>query len=126
MNDFQSPELHGLCPIAYFALNEPMKGKSEFSSTYEDKLYYFVSEEAKQEFDKNPEKYIPAFGGLCAFGMSIEKEFDADPTNFKIIDGKLHLFLRNDDTDALELWNKEDEAKCLANANKHWQARSTV
>lgn len=125
MNDSQSPELHGHCPIAYFALNEPMEGKSEFSSTYDGKLYYFVSDEAKQEFDKNPERYIPAFSGLCAFGMSIEKEFDADPTNFKIIDGKLHLFLKNDDTDALELWNKEDEAKCLTNAHKHWEARTT-
>lgn len=36
---------------------------------------------------------------------------------------KLHLFLKNDEIDALELWNKEDEAKCLANADKHWSAR---
>ncbi|MFN3151585.1 YHS domain-containing (seleno)protein [Bremerella sp.] len=124
MNDPQSPELHGYCPIAYFVLNEPMEGKSEFYSTYDGKLYYFVSDEAKQEFDKNPEKYIPAYGGLCAFGMSIEKEFEPDPTNFKIIDGKLYLFLKNDETDALELWNKEDEAKCLANANKNWQSKT--
>ena len=100
-----------------------MRGESEISSTYGDKLYHFVSEEARQEFDKNPERYVPAFGGLCAFGMSIEKEFEAEPTNFKIIDGRLHLFLRNNDTDALQLWNKEDESKCLANANQYWAAR---
>lgn len=85
-------------------------------------MYYFVSEEAKHEFEKNPGKYVPAFGGQCAFGMSIEKEFEACPRNFKIIDDRLYLFLHNDDTDALELWNKDDEAKCLANANHHWNA----
>ncbi len=125
MNDPQYPELRGYCPISYFALKEPMKGKSEVSSTYDGKLYYFVNEEAKQDFDSDPDKYIPAFDGLCALGMSIEKELEADPRSFKIIDGKLHLFLKNDDTDALELWNRQDESKCLANANKYWQARST-
>ena len=31
-----------------------------------------------------------------------------------------------DDADALELWNNEDEAKCLANAHRHWESRTTV
>jgi YHS domain-containing protein len=123
MSQNHTPELQGHCPVAYFALNKPMQGESKFSSTHNGKVYHFVSAEAKQEFDRNPDKYIPAYGGLCAFGMSIDKEFDACPTNFKIIDGKLHLFLKNDDTNALDLWNKEDEAKCLANAERHWAAR---
>lgn len=126
MSDSTHPALDGICPISYFAVGKPLPGQPEYSSTYEGNLYHFVSEEAKHEFDSNPEKYAPAFGGLCAFGMSIEKEFESDPNNFKIIDGKLYLFLKNADTDALELWNKEDETKCLANANRHWQSKSTV
>ena len=118
-----TPELQGHCPVAYFALNQPMKGNPQFSSIHDGKVYHFVNENVKQEFDRNPDKYIPAYGGLCAFGMSIDKEFEACPTNFKIIDGKLHLFLKNDETDALELWNKEVESKCLANAGKHWSQR---
>jgi len=125
MNEPQSAELQGHCPVAYFAVHKPVRGTPKYSSTHEGKLYHFVSEEAKQAFDKNPAKYIPAFGGLCAFGMSIDKEFMSDPTNFKIIDGKLYLFLKNDDTDALKLWKKEDETKCLANASRHWESRST-
>lgn len=113
------PEIKGHCPVAYLAIGEAAEGKAEFSSTHNEKLYHFVSAEAKQEFDSNPEKYVPAYGGKCAFGMSIEKEFDPDPTHFKIINGRVHLFLKNDDTDALELWN-QDEAKCLASADRHW------
>lgn len=126
MNEPRSVGLQGYCPVAYFVLSEPTRGSAAFSLAYEGKLYYFTSEEAKQVFNKNPEKFLPAYGGLCAFGMSIEKEFEPDPTNFKIINGKVHLFLKNDDQDALRLWNKEDEAKCLLNANRHWEARSAV
>tara|TARA_R110002096_G_scaffold227921_6_gene417313 strand:+ start:324 stop:704 length:381 start_codon:yes stop_codon:yes gene_type:complete len=126
MSQTHAPELGGYCPVAYFAVGEAMEGKPEFSSTHNSKVYYFVSEAAKQEFDENPEKYVPAYGGLCAFGMSIEKEFEPCPMNFKIIDGKLYLFLKTDDTDALELWNREDESKCIAHADRNWAARTTA
>ena len=119
-----TPELQGHCPVAYFAMNQPMKGDPQFSSIHNGKVYHFVNEEVKQEFDQNPDKYIPAYDGRCAFGMSIDKEFEACPTNFKIINGKLYLFLKNDETNALELWNKEDEVKCLTHADNNWSARS--
>ena len=123
MNNNQIPALQGHCPVGYFAVGEALEGKAEFSSEHNGKLYRFVSQEAKQMFDNNPHNYLPEFGGLCAFGMSIDKEFEVDPKNFKIIDGKLYLFLKNEETNALELWNR-DEEKCLANANKHWAART--
>ncbi|MEZ6043091.1 MAG: YHS domain-containing (seleno)protein [Planctomycetaceae bacterium] len=102
-----TPELQGHCPVAYFALSQPMKGDPQFSSTHDGKVYHFVNEEVKTEFDRNPDKYIPVYGGRCAFGMSIDKEFEACPTNFKIINGKLHLFLKNDETDALHWWHRD-------------------
>ena len=122
----QMPELQGYCPVAYFAAGQPLKGHPEFTSTHDGKHYQFVSAEAKAAFDQAPENYLPAYGGLCAFGMSIEKEFEGCPTNFKIIDGRLHLFLKNDDTDALDLWNGEDEAQCITNAEKNWSARQSA
>lgn len=118
----ESLQLKGFCPVAYFVAGEALEGDEKFSASHDNKLYYFVSEEAKQEFEKNPAKYLPAYGGYCAFGMSIEKEFEACPRNFKIIDDRLHVFLHNDDTDALALWNQEDESKCLANADRHWSS----
>jgi YHS domain-containing protein len=120
MTNDNTPELNGYCPVAYFAANQALEGNPECTSAHDGKTYYLLNEEVKAEFDSNPEKYLPQYGGRCAFGMSIEKEFEPDPTNFKIIGGKLYLFLKNDETDALELWNKEDEAQCLANAEKYW------
>ena len=116
--------LEGYCPVAYFAVNRPVRGKPEHSSTHNDVTYYFVSDEAKEEFDRYPEQYLPAYGGWCAFGMAVEDKFPVDPTNFKIVDGRLMLFLRNPNIDALALWNDGDEGELIARAETHWNAVS--
>jgi len=107
--------------VAYFAVNKPVRGKPEFASTYNDMTYHFVSADAKRMFDKDPEKYVPAYGGWCAFGMAVEDKFPVDPTNFKIVDGRLMLFLKNKNVDALTLSNQGDERKLTRKANAHWK-----
>ncbi len=112
--------LEGYCPVAYFAVNKPVRGKPEFASTYNGVTYHLVSANAKEAFDRNPEKYIPAFGGWCAFGMSVQDKFPVDPTNFKIVNGRLMVFLRNKNVDALDLWNQGDEAELISKAEAQW------
>ena len=112
--------LEGYCPVAYFAVDKAIRGKAEHASTYEGVTYHFVSSDAKDAFDKEPAKYVPAYGGWCAFGMAVEDKFPVDPTNFKIVDGRLMVFLKNKNVDALELWNKGDAAKLTKKAEKHW------
>ena len=53
--------------------------------------------------------------------MSIQDKFPVDPTNFKIVDGRLMVFLRNKGIDALDLWNKGNESQLRAKADAHWQ-----
>ena len=113
--------LEGYCPVAYFAVNKPVLGKKEFAADHRGVTYYFVSADARNAFKKNPNKYIPAFGGWCAFGMAVNDKFPVDPTNFKIVDGKLMLFLRNPSVDALSLWNGKNEAQLLKDAAAHWK-----
>lgn len=74
-------------------------------------------------FDKDPDKYTPAYGGACAFGMSIGENFPVDPTKYKVVNDRLFLFLKNDETDALELWNKGDEAETIAKADANYSKR---
>lgn len=113
--------LEGYCPVAYFAVNKPVRGKPEYPSTYNDVTYHFVSADAKDAFDRDPEKYIPAFGGWCAFGMSVEDKFPVDPRNFKIVDGRLLVFLKNRNIDARDLWSKGEGAELMAKASAHWK-----
>lgn len=113
--------IEGYCPVAYFAVNKPVKGKPEYASTYNGVTYHFVSADARRMFDANPEKYIPAYGGWCAFGMSVQDKFPVDPEKFKIVNGELLLFLHNEGIDALELWNKGEERELLKKAAAHWK-----
>jgi len=110
--------LEGYCPVAYFLADKPLMGIVDFSSEHQGKTYHFVSEEAKAAFDADPNKFVPQYGGACAFGMSIKENFPVDPTNYKVVDGRLFLFLKNDETDALKLWNDGNEADLIAAADE--------
>ncbi len=113
--------LEGYCPVAYFEANKPIRGKAQFASTYNDVTYYFVSDGARELFEANPHKYIPAYGGWCAFGIALKEKFPVDPTNFKIVDGRLMLFLRNQGVDTLAMWNDGNESDLIAKADAHWK-----
>ena len=113
--------LEGYCPVAYFAVKKPVLGKPEYASTYNDVTYHFVSADAKEMFDEDPEHYIPAYGGWCAFGMAKQDKFPVDPRNFKIVNDRLLVFLKNKNVDAREIWNQGDERANLAKAAAHWK-----
>ena len=53
--------------------------------------------------------------------MPIGDKFPVDPTNFKVVNGKTLLFLKNKNVDALKLWNDGDEKANLAKAASHWR-----
>ncbi len=112
--------IEGYCPVAYFAVGKAIRGKAEFAHTHNDVTYHFVSADAREAFKADPEKYVPAYGGWCAFGMAVQDKFPVDPTNFKIVDGKLMLFLKNKNVDAVSLWNKGNEKELVSKANAHW------
>jgi YHS domain-containing protein len=114
------PALSGYCPVAYFVADGPLLGSAEFASTHKGEAYYLVSADAKAMFDENPDKYAPEYGGACAYGMSIGETFPVDPTSYKIVNDRLFLFLKNEATDALVLWNKEDEAATVAKADANF------
>ncbi len=113
--------LEGYCPVAYFAVDKAVRGQPEYATTYNGVTYWFVSADAKKAFDANPAKYLPAYGGWCAFGMSVEDKFPVDPTNFKIVDGRLMVFLKNKNVDARALWNQGKETKLASKAAAYWE-----
>ena len=83
--------LGGHDAVAYFTEHKPVKGNPAIKSTYEGAIYLFASEAHKAEFDKNPSKFAPQFGGFCVHGMSMGKQNPGDPTLFTIHKGKLYL-----------------------------------
>lgn len=88
--------LQGYDPVAYFTNGEPTKGNWKITSSFDEATYRFETEENKIAFEKNPEAYIPAYGGYCAFGAAMGFKFDGDPTYWKIVDDVLYLNLSKD------------------------------
>ena len=93
-------------------------GQARHTYVHDGAAYYFASEEAMNEFAKDPEKYMPLYGGYCAYGVALGKKLDGSPRFADIVDGKLYLFLNADVFKAYE----KDKAGVLAKAAKNWPA----
>lgn len=87
-----SPAIEGYDPVAYFTLNKALKGKQQFSHQWNGEKWLFISEQHRDLFISNPDKYAPQFNGFCANGLSDGHAIEANPENWRIIDGKLYLF----------------------------------
>lgn len=114
--------LRGVDPVSYFTAGTPQDGDFSITAVHDDVTYRFVSEENKALFQENPEKYLPQYGGFCAFGTAMGVKVDGDPQLWKIVDGKLYLNLA---PSIQERWNK-DIPGFIATANTKWDEIKSV
>ena len=112
----------GYSLVSYFEHGVAEPGLPEFFVKYEGKTYLFTSLQQAEFFEKDPQKYLPAFGGTCAFGQVIDRNLPIDPTNFKIVDGQLLFFLKTPSIDSKALWDSLGDRICMLKAMKNWQA----
>jgi len=115
--DKPEPALGGYCPVCYVAADKAVKGIAEFQTEHEGQVYYFVKQGALDAFKAEPAKFLPAYGGYCAYGMSFGKKFESDPTVFKVIDGVIYL---NKDAEIAKEFAKDTKG-AIAKADVHWK-----
>lgn len=84
--------IQGYDPVSYFTSGKAVKGNEEIKFEWKNTNWYFGSEENKNSFVNNPEKYAPQFGGYCGFAVSTGFSATANPQVFKIRNDKLYLF----------------------------------
>jgi len=109
--------IHGYDPVAYFTQQRPVQGSAEHQIVHGNATYRFSSAGNLAMFKADPAKYIPAFGGYCAFGVSVGAKFDGDPRYWKIVDGKLYLNLNKKIRD---MWKKDIPGN-LTKARENWK-----
>jgi len=102
--------------VVYHTQGKAMRGTGFHAANFEGVTYLFTSKENRTKFLKAPDKYVPQFGGYCAFGAAMGKKLYADPTVWKIVDGKLYL---NVDSKIQKKFEK-DLAGNIAKANANW------
>src|SRR5271154_7103007 len=117
--------LSGYDPVSYFKSDQPREGDAKFQTKVGDVIYWFSSEENKQQFLKDPKKYEPQFDGWCAYAVADSKsKVEVDPKSFLIQDGRLLLFYKNWLLgNTREKWSK-DSAAYLKKADANWPETS--
>ena len=97
-----------------------IQGDANIYTTYKNFTYNFLTQENKVVFEKKPEKYIPQWGGYCAWGIAGEYcpnyPWSADclgPSgnwgHWTIIDEKLYFFLYQEAKNKFINENEPDE-----------------
>ncbi len=110
--------IHGYDPVAYFTDGAAVEGKPGITAEHNGATYRFASEAHRTMFLAAPEKYLPQYGGYCAYGTSVGKKFNGDPTAWRVVDGKLYLNLS---ADVQRKW-LEDVAGRIDAADQTWPA----
>ena len=117
--------INGNDVVSYFTRAESVRGNNTHIATHDGVNFWFASEEHKNLFIGNPDKYLPQYGGYCAFAMAKHNaKVSSDPSTFKIVDGKLYLFFndyyKGTPMNTMIPWNG-DEAKMRITANENWK-----
>ena len=64
--------LSGYDPIEYLHDQHALKGFTDIETVMDGARYRFRSEENRALFVANPEKYLPAYGGWCPYGLAMD------------------------------------------------------
>ena len=102
--------------VAYFSDGKPVKGDARFESTFDGALYHFASAEHRVQFELDPTKYVPQYGGFCGYAASIDKVSPVNPEIWQIENGR--LILQHTD-EAYRLFNA-NLAESVKRADANW------
>jgi YHS domain-containing protein len=108
--------IKGYDPVAYFDSGEPTRGSPQFATVYKGAQYRFTSAEHRARFVAAPEKFVPQYGGYCAYAISLNWIADIDPEEWAIVNNKLYL---NNGFFSQNLWSL-DKSGNIAQGDRNW------
>lgn len=114
---FSSVAIKGYDTVAYFEQKQAVKGSPKLSFKWGNVKWQFASQENLETFKANPEKYVPQYGGWCAYAMANGQKVGIDPKAFDIKEGKLYL---NYSQKVQKKWRKKAE-KYIPKADAFWK-----
>lgn len=107
--------------VSYFEA-KAIKGLTKFSVDHEDVKYRFSSEINLNKFKKDPLRYLPQYGGWCAYAMASKGEkVKINPKTFEIRNSKLYLFYDAYFDNTFEDWIEEGPDELVLKADENWK-----
>ncbi len=108
--------LNGYDVVAYFTEGKPVEGDAAYATTTDGVEWRFASREHLELFTSNPERYLPQFGGWCAYGVSNNYKAPTNPDAWTIVHGKLYL---NYNTRVRKNWLGDRDER-IRTAEENW------
>lgn len=108
--------LEGYDPVSYFTEKKAIKGSDKITTEWMGAVWQFSSESNRDRFTKDPERYVPAYGGRCAVSVFVGKASIANPACFIIEGDRLFLLSTPDLTHTL----KSDFENIVSKADSLW------
>lgn len=119
VNTSDGVAIHGYDPVSYTLPDGPRPGSAELTVQSGGHVYRFATAANRTAFTADPARYLPAYGGWCAYAMADGEFVDVDPKTFTIIDGRVFLFYNGWLGNTLKSW-KKDEARLKTKADAAW------
>jgi YHS domain-containing protein len=109
--------LSGYDAVAYFVVNSAVEGNPQYQFVWKGAKWLFSNQENMEKFKRDPEAYVPQFGGYCSYAVSKGYTADGDPQAWKIVDGRLFL---NYNVEVKQEWEKDQE-RLIHEGEKNWE-----
>lgn len=107
----------GYDAVSYFQGDGvPLRGDARYMAEYEGAKFHFASQANADAFAADPAAFAPQYGGHCAWAMAQGSLAPADPTLYKVVDGKLYL---NYNADVQQTWLGDVDG-FIASADSQW------
>ncbi|MGB9620176.1 MAG: hypothetical protein ACPL7K_07175, partial [Armatimonadota bacterium] len=85
--------LEGYCPVSILEIKKWVKGHPAYQAVYDGQTYLFANAQAKQTFESDPAKYVPALGGDCVVAfVKTGKRVRGNIRHAALHNGRLFLF----------------------------------
>jgi hypothetical protein len=105
-------------PVAYFTDGRTVRGNQRFATTHAGYENRFATAERLAMSRANPVRYLPQYGGYCAWAVSQGDTASADRANWRIVDVKLYL---NYNDEVRRRWERDIPGH-IRTANANWPA----
>jgi len=113
----QGPAIRGYDTVAYFTDGVATRGVPEHTARHDGADWHFATAANRELFLANPQRYLPAYGGHCAYALGAKDRLvKVDPEVFSIVEGRLFL---NYSPAVREDWLRDRDALIRA-ADQNW------
>lgn len=108
--------IKGYDVVAFFNDSRPVAGADSLAYSYKGANWLFASRGNMEAFKANPDKYVPQYGGYCAYGTSEGHKAPTEAETWTIVDDKLYF---NYNMKVKNNWSKKRE-ELIEKADVQW------